>query len=252
MIGISVIVLIICVQAQLKRGHDHSHSNRRQLEAREVQHRDRWYWQMPTRVLDEIGVTEGQTVGDVGCGIGYFSLRLAKAVGESGMVYASDIDGEALNYLDEKCQENGVRNIKTVRGDKDDPRLPEATVDMVLIVNTINFVTNPSLFLNNIKLSLKPGGRVVFVQWDAEKMDPEMPNWSAENRSKFTRQTMLRTIYDANYEVVRMLDFLPMQMIYICQPRAVESRGEQVPQPPPGPGIGVNPGPATNMEVMNR
>ncbi len=210
------------VYSQQKHDHTHSQADRKQFEQREERYRDRWYWQMPNRVLDEIGVKPGQMIADVGCGIGYFSLRLAKKVGETGIVYASDIDKGALQYLKERCKKLGIPNIRPIHGEENNPLLPMASIDLVLIVNTINFVKNPSLFLKNLKPCLKPEGGVVIIQWDAEKMDSEMPNWSPENRNQFTIKTMLRTIYDADYEVVRILDFLPMQMIYVCQPRTVD------------------------------
>jgi ubiquinone/menaquinone biosynthesis C-methylase UbiE len=215
----SIVVLFQINYAYSQQKHEHSSSSRQQLEQREERFRDRWYWQMPNRVFDEIGIKPGQVIADVGCGIGYFSLRLAERIGESGMVYASDIDKEALQYLGERCKKLGIQNIQLIQGDENDPLLPKASIDLVLIVNTINFVENSSLFLKNLKSSLKSGGLVAVIQWDAEKMDSEMPEWSPDNRRQFTQQTMLRTIYDADYEVLRILDFLPMQRIYVCQPR---------------------------------
>ena len=199
--------------------HDHTQSGMSWYEKREEQDQVRMYWQMPNRVLDEIGVESGQTIADVGCGIGYFSVRLAKKVDKSGIVYASDIDRGALAFLKEKTERQNIRNLKIIHGMEDDPLLPGSAIDMVLIVNTIHLIDQPSEYLSNLKSCLKPDGRVVIVQWDAEKMDSEAPDWSAEDREKYTQQTTLRIIYDAGCEVERILDFLPMQLIYICCPR---------------------------------
>ena len=207
------------VYSQHNQEHSHSNADQKQYEQREERYRVRMYWQIPNRVLNELGVKPGQIIGDVGCGIGYFSLRLAEKVGESGKVYASDIDKGALQYLEERCRENGIQNIQIILGEENDPLLPKANIDLVMIVNTIQFVDDPTLFLNNIKSCLKSNGRVAIITWDAEKMDSELPGWSPDDRKKYTLQTILRTIYDAKYEVIQMLDFLPMQMIYVCQPR---------------------------------
>lgn len=182
-------------------------------------HRDRMYWQMPLRVLREIGVEPGMHVADVGAGDGYFTLRLAEAVGASGEVFASDIDADALHVLEERRDSAGVHNVRIIQGTEDDPLLPYSTIDLVLIVNTIHLVDNPTEFLGNVKRSLKPGGRVVFVQWSAEKLDSEAVGWDATDRARYTLRTTLRTIYDGGLEVVRILDFLPMQNIYICEAR---------------------------------
>ncbi len=174
---------------------------------------------MPLRVLEEIGVKPGMRVADVGAGDGYFTLRLAEAVGASGEVFASDIDANALHVLEERRDSAEAQNIHIIRGTEDDPLLPDSSIDLVLIVNTIHLVENPIAFLENVRRSVKPRGPVVFVQWSAEKMDSEAVEWDATDRARYTLRTTLRTIYDGGLEVVRLLDFLPMQDIYICQAR---------------------------------
>lgn len=175
---------------------------------------------MPLRVLEEIGVRPGMRVADVGAGYGYFTLRLAEAVGASGEVLASDIDANALHALEERRDSARVQNVRIIRGTGDNPLLPDSSVDLVLIVNTIHLVENPTAFLANVRRSVKRGGTVVLVQWSAEKMDSEAVVWDATDRAKYTLRTTLRTIYAGGLEVVRLLDFLPMQNIYICQARA--------------------------------
>jgi len=183
-------------------------------------HRDRLYWQMPLRVMQEVGVKPGMRVADVGAGDGYFTLRLAVAVGASGVVFASDVDADALHVLEERRDSADAQNVQIIRGTEDDPLLPDSTIDLVLIVNTIHLVDNPTVFLGNVRRSLKPGGRIVFVQWSAEKLDSEAVGWDATDRAKFTLRKTLRTINDGELEVVRILDFLPMQNIYVCETRS--------------------------------
>jgi ubiquinone/menaquinone biosynthesis C-methylase UbiE len=148
--------------------------------------------------MDELDIGPGMNVADVGAGIGYFTLKLSKRVGKTGKVYASDIDENALAFLNERRKDAGMDNISIIQGREDDPMIPKASVDLVLIVNTIQLVKEKTVFLNNIRNSLKEKGKLVFVQWDAEKMDSELPGW--------------------DYEVLEIKDFLPMQLIYICQP----------------------------------
>jgi len=183
-------------------------------------HRDRWLWQLPHRVLTEIGVEAGMHVADVGAGDGYFTLLLAEAVGASGAVVASDIDADALRVLKERSDSAQVRNLRIIHGTQDDPLLPDARLDLVLIVNTIHLVAHPAVFLKNVRRGLKPRGRVVFVQWSAEKMDAEALGRDAADRAKYTLRATLRTIYDGGLEVVRLLRFLPMQDIFVCEARA--------------------------------
>ncbi len=164
--------------------HEHAQAGMAWYEKREEQDQVRMYWQMPNRVLNEIEVESGHTIADVGCGIGYFSVQLANKVGKSGIVYASDIDLGALTYLKEKAERQNIQNLKIIQGKEDDPLLPDSAIDIVLIVNTVHLIDRPSEYLSNLKSCLQPDGCVVIVQWDAEKMDSEAPDWSAEDREK--------------------------------------------------------------------
>lgn len=198
--------------------HQHRDTGLKQYEERQKRYEDRWYWQMPLRVMDELDIGPGMNVADVGAGMGYFTLKLSKRVGKTGKVYASDIDENALAFLNERRKGADLDNISIIHGREDDPMIPKASVDLVLIVNTIQFVKEKTVFLNNIRNSLKEKGKLVFVQWDAEKMDSELPGWGSQDRELYLMHTMLKMIYDANYEVLEIKDFLPMQLIYICQP----------------------------------
>jgi len=202
--------------------HRHKDTGRKQYEEQLKLYEDRWYWQMPQRVMDELDIGPGMNVADVGAGIGYFTLMLSKRVGETGKVYASDIDENALAFLNERRKEQGLKNILIIHGREDDPLIPEASVDLVLIVNTIQLVKEKTAFLNSIRDSLKENGKLVFIQWEAEKMDSESPGWDSKDRELYTIHTMLKMIYDADYEVIEIKDFLPMQLIYICQPSVRE------------------------------
>ena len=187
-------------------------------EQREDRNRNRWHWQMPVRVMDEIGVKAGMIVADVGAGDGYFTFHLAERVGNGGKILACDIDNRALQVIRDKCAERGIQNISVILGKEDDSLIPQKSVDIVLMVNTIHLIENPSDYLKKLKQNLKPGGSLVIVQWDAEKMDSESKDWDADDRAKYTLRANLQHIYDGDFEVVQLKNFLPMQRIYICKP----------------------------------
>ena len=191
-------------------------------EQREDRNRNRWHWQMPVRVMDETGVKAGMIVADVGAGDGYFTFHLAERVGNGGKILACDIDNRALQVIRDKCAERGIQNISVILGKEDDPLIPQKSVDIVLMVNTIHLIENPSEYLKKLGESLKPDGKLVIVQWDAEKMGKELRDWDADDRAKYTLRTNLRHIYDGDFEVVKIKDFLPMQLIYICEPAVRE------------------------------
>jgi ubiquinone/menaquinone biosynthesis C-methylase UbiE len=156
------------------------------------------------------------TVADVGAGEGYFTLKLAKRVGTTGKVYATDIAEAPLESLKQRIQEEGAENVVTILGTEDDPKLPTGQVDMVFMCHVLHVVirhADPLAFLKNIRPALKPEGTVVLVQWDAEKIGyPE-----TDYRSK---KTLMDVISKSSFELVRTETFLPRENIYILRPKS--------------------------------
>ena len=154
-------------------------------------------------------------VGDVGAGDGYFTIRMAKRIGPSGRVYANDIDAKALETLKSRCKEEKLKNVRTILGLANDPQLPKGQLDIVLLVNTFHFLENKALFLEKIKQSLKPEGIFVVIQWDKEKMLPELPGWSIEDSEKYRKELVPDAAVQAGYELVKEEDFLPTQSLHV-------------------------------------
>ncbi len=127
----------------------------------------------PDLLHAELALAPGMTVADIGAGTGYHSWRMAQRVGESGTVYAVDIQPEMIELLQRQMKRRGVTNVKPVLGTETDPKLPEAGLDLALMVDVYHEFEYPHEMLAAIVRALKPGGRVVFVEYKAE--DPEVP-----------------------------------------------------------------------------
>ena len=127
----------------------------------------------PDHLLAALKLKPGEVVADIGAGTGYYSWRLAKAVGPSGRVLAVEIQQEMLDRLIPAMTAHGVTNFVPVLGEITDPKLPTAGVDLVLMVDVYHEFSHPQEMLTSITRSLKPGGRVVFVEFRAE--DPAVP-----------------------------------------------------------------------------
>jgi len=123
--------------------------------------RDRW--QRPADVLQSLGISEGSTVVDLGCGSGYFTLKLANVVGRRGEILAVDLRKLSLFFLRIRTLLRNQHNVRIIVGTPDDPHLPSQHVDAVLISNTYHEFTNPGLMLQHTRQSLRPGGRLVIV-----------------------------------------------------------------------------------------
>ena len=125
------------------------------------------------QLVEELRVQPGHVVADIGAGSGYFSRRLARKVGARGRVLAVDIQPEMLELLTNQMAGLNITNVQPILGTITDPKLPDAAVDLVLMVDVYHEFDHPYEMMAAIVRSLKPGGRVAFVEFRAE--DPDVP-----------------------------------------------------------------------------
>jgi arsenite methyltransferase len=134
------------------------------MKARAYAGGDRDSWQQPERVIEELGISAGQSVADVGSGGGYFTFRLGEAVGDDGHVYAVDVDADMNERLERLATERGAGNITTVLGAFDDPKIPEL-VDMIFTSNTYHHIEERVAYFQGAARYLKPSGRLAVLEY---------------------------------------------------------------------------------------
>jgi ubiquinone/menaquinone biosynthesis C-methylase UbiE len=120
-------------------------------------------------VVPYLELEKGDVVADLGAGGGYFSLKLAKEVGEKGIVYAVDIDKKSIEYIKTYAKSNGVENVKVVLAKNDDARLPKDTLDLIFIRNTYHHLPSRVAYFKNLADSLKPKGKIAIIDYLPEK-----------------------------------------------------------------------------------
>jgi ubiquinone/menaquinone biosynthesis C-methylase UbiE len=121
-------------------------------------------FQPTEKIMDIIGVKEEMTVGEVGAGGGRVAVRVAKRVGHSGKVYANDITASALQYMRDRIKRENITNMVVIEGTLTDPRFPKEELDVVYLTNTYRHLDKPVEVLENIKSSLKFGGRLAIIE----------------------------------------------------------------------------------------
>ena len=124
-------------------------------------------------LLPELALKPGMVVADIGAGTGYIARRMAALVGPTGVVYAVDVQPEMIRMLQALAVKAGLPQIKPLLGAADDVRLAAASVDLAIMVDVYHELEFPREVLASIVRALKPGGRVVFVEYRAE--DPRVP-----------------------------------------------------------------------------
>jgi ubiquinone/menaquinone biosynthesis C-methylase UbiE len=155
------------------------------------------------RVMDLLGITVGKNVADIGAGSGWFTVRAARRVGNSGKVYAVDINPEAIHHIDDRAQKEGLHNITTILGHEDDSLLPANQVDAVLLLKTYHEVAKPIALLRNLRASLRPGAKVGIID----------RNGNGENHG-VQREVVMHEAAQAGYDLVGKYDFVKDDMNY--------------------------------------
>jgi ubiquinone/menaquinone biosynthesis C-methylase UbiE len=149
------------------------------------------------RVMDLLGIAPGKTVADIGAGSGWFTVRAARRVTETGSVFAVDINSEATRYIDKRAQKEGLHNVKTILSKSDDPQLPANTVDSVLLLKTYHEIDKPVALLRNLRASLRPGAKVGIID----------RNGNGENHG-VNREIVIKEALEAGYVVQAQYDFV--------------------------------------------
>ncbi len=162
----------------------------------------------PAKLLKALELREGQMACDFGCGNGFYTMQLAKLVGPRGTVHAVDIQQEMLDLLADRAGPRGLENIKPVLATSDDPGLPAATFDLVLMVDVYHELSDPPPVLAAIRRSLKPAGRVAVVEFREE--DPSVPILPLH---KMSQAQVMREIPANGFKFVGQFDDLPWQHV---------------------------------------
>jgi ubiquinone/menaquinone biosynthesis C-methylase UbiE len=168
--------------------------------------------EQPDKMLDALSLKPGDTVADVGAGVGYLSLRIARRVGPKGKVLATDLQPQMLQMLAANALEAGFKNVQPIRCTASDPKLPAGQVDLALMVDVYHECPQPKETLLGIRSGLKPGGRLVLVEFRAE--DPNVP---IKPEHKMTLVQVRKEVEPVGFTFKESLEFLPWQHIIIFE-----------------------------------
>ncbi|MCU1277628.1 MAG: Methyltransferase type 11 [bacterium] len=193
-------------------GHHGRHGNPDDLAAYVAKMEDpsRDQWQKPAAVVGALAVAPGETVCDVGAGPGYFALRLARA---GARVFAVDVEPKLVELLRDRVRDAAVDGVTPVLGLPDDPLVPPASCDLVLIVDTFHHFPDGVAYLRRLARLLRAGGRLVNIDFHAREL-PVGPSL----KHKVAREEFLRIAEAAGFTLAREETFLPYQYFLQMQP----------------------------------
>jgi len=168
----------------------------------------------PDLALDAIRITPGSVVADVGAGSGYMTVKMAKRVGPGGKVYANDIQLEMLSRLRQRLMREKITNVETVLGTPEDPKLPAAALDLILMVDVYHEFSEPQAMLRRMRDALKPDGRLVLLEY--RKEDPAIP---IRLEHKMSVAEAKLEVEAEGYTLARVDEVLPRQHILVFAKR---------------------------------
>ncbi len=174
---------------------------------------ERRRWQNPERILTEIGLRSGQTFIDVGCGDGFFTIPAARLVGKRGRVFGLDVNEEAIQRLDEKATKEGLENVILKVGTAEDLVLCRACADFVFFGIDLHDFRDPAKVLINAKKMLKPGARLVDLDWKKERMELGPPL-----QVRFAQEEAVTRIEEAGFRVHSVKQAGPYHYLIIARP----------------------------------
>ncbi len=171
-------------------------------------------WQHPDQVIRSLDIRPGDRIADLGAGGGYFTWRLATAVGPTGRVYAVDVEPGMTEYLAKRVRDEGYKNIEVILAEYHDPLLPEAGVDLIFTCNTYHHLEDRVSYFATAQRYLRPNGRVAIIDGNGQ-------GWFQGLFGHWTeKEEIQREMQAAGYVPQKAFAFLAQQHFLVFSPNA--------------------------------
>ena len=166
----------------------------------------------PSKALDALDLKPGMSVADIGAGSGYYSSRIAKRIGPTGRVYATDIQQGMIEILERRIKSEGLGNVTTILGAMDDPKLQPNSIDLAIMVDVYHELQQPQIFLQRLRETFKPEGRLVLLEF--RKEDPKIPILEVH---KMSVAEVKQEMEAEGFAIEKVIDVLPWQHIIVLK-----------------------------------
>jgi ubiquinone/menaquinone biosynthesis C-methylase UbiE len=172
---------------------------------------ERRQWQNPEEILTGAGLVQGNIFIDIGCGEGFFSIPAARIVGPTGHVYAFDINEEAIQQLAIQARKEQLDQLVSMTGTGEDIVLCKGGADMVFFGIDLHDFDDPEKVLQNARIMLKPGGKLVDLDWIAEPMEFGPPL-----EKRFSKEKAMTMIESAGFHLLSADEAGPYHYLLIA------------------------------------
>jgi len=172
-------------------------------------------FQKPDEVMKAFELRPGMNVADVGCGSGYFTVKVAKEIGPGGKVWAIDAWQDMLDYLERRLLIEGLDNVELVKVERDDPRIPRGAADMILMVDVFHYISERVAYGEKLREGLAPGGRLIVIDYIPKSLE-ERP-WGPPPSQHLSEADLTADLEKAGFRKVKEHDFLPEQYFVVYE-----------------------------------
>ena len=169
--------------------------------------------QRPQALVNALGIQRGQTVADLGTGVGYLLPYLSEAVGGNGHVLAQDIFPDFLAKARAAAETERLNNVRFILGTTTDPKLPVHSSDLILVLDAYHHFDFPAKMLARIKAAIKPGGRLAIV--DYYKRAGAMPGGDAINHIRLDIDDMVKEVEAEGFRAVSRSEHIPQSQYLV-------------------------------------
>jgi ubiquinone/menaquinone biosynthesis C-methylase UbiE len=175
-------------------------------------------WQKPEAVIQALKIQPGEYVADIGAGSGYFTRHIARAVGETGTVFAVDIEEGMIDHLQQRLKEENLANVQAMKVPAHDPLLIDGSLDLAFICDVYHHLEDRDVYMRKVRKALKATGRIAIIDF-YKKETPVGPPM----HMRLSEAVVEKELRTAGLEVTEKLDILPYQYILIAQPTTKEN-----------------------------
>lgn len=176
-----------------------------------LERNDRQQEENTALAIGKMPLTAASVVADIGAGTGYYTFRIAKKV-PHGKVYAVDVQDEFITYLNQKKKESGQQNVQVIKGTEISPNLPDASVDLAVMVDVYHELLYPHEVLQALHKALKPGGKLLLLEYRAE--DPKI---EIKELHKMSVAQVNKELGNNGFKLYQRNELLPIQHFLLYQ-----------------------------------
>jgi ubiquinone/menaquinone biosynthesis C-methylase UbiE len=178
-----------------------------------LEREEREEFQKPEQVMKALELSPGMRVADVGCGSGYFTVKVAKEIGPDGKIWAIDAWQDMLDHLERRLLIEEIENVELVKVEREDPQIPDHSADVILMVDVYHYIKERVAYGQKLRKGLAPGGRLIVIDYIPKSLE-ERP-WGPPPRQHMSEEELTADLVQAGFKKVKQHDFLPEQYFVV-------------------------------------